>query len=287
MLLAPLMSILAACESPRLSDERYWWSVVEAARIPQPPRWSSDQGLLVITGQTANDGMIYALETDGSSAHPVSADGMIYTLETNGSSAHPISADGSGYEPYHFSPDVSPDGSRLVYATSRHLTKFGRGEWPNTFARNFEIETSRLDGSDRLRLTVSGPTYTRAPLNLNVAPTWSPDGRRIAFVRLSLIGSEAAAGRGVDDAGIYTIAPDGTDARRIVAFAPQRLEPGAASSWIKELSGGPVWSPDGRMLAFVVTDVVRERRMTRVLTPGGGGAPTYTSSARCGPTGRG
>ena len=68
----------------------------------------------------------------------------------------------------------SPDGTRLVYVTSRHQD--GKG---------FDLEMSNLDGSNRRRLTEhAGP--------LGGAPDWSPDGTLIAFANyhLGVIGTD-------------------------------------------------------------------------------------------------
>lgn len=77
------------------------------------------------------------------------------------------------------------------------------------------------DGSHTFRLT-DNPGF-------DSSPRWSPDGKRIAFVRIpqvSFVGSEA---------GIYVINADGSGESRIVA------EPSVAQ---------PTWSPDGRSIAF-------------------------------------
>ena len=102
-----------------------------------------------------------------------------------------------------YSPDVSPGGSRIVYTTAKHLTKGDYDPWGAT--RNFEIEVSALDGSDRRRLTENG--------DLDISPLWSPDGRRIAFARID---DPDDRGR---DGGIYVMGSAGSDVRRIVVSA--------------------------------------------------------------------
>ena len=69
----------------------------------------------------------------------------IYIVRSDGSDLRRISASIGEYD-IDYWPDISPDGSRVVYSTSRHRSK-------RPSHRNYEIETSKLDGSDRRRLT--------------------------------------------------------------------------------------------------------------------------------------
>jgi Tol biopolymer transport system component len=76
--------------------------------------------------------------------------------------------------------------------------------------------------------TVACPTATRCRLS---APTWSPDGRRLAY----LVRDEQAA-----TSAVWTVNADGSGAR----------------AWISDFAGtlnAPRWSPDGSTLALLAT----------------------------------
>jgi dipeptidyl aminopeptidase/acylaminoacyl peptidase len=114
---------------------------------------------------------------------------------------------------------VSPDGERVVY-------------------------TRRTVAGDRYRVNLWLVSYRGGrprPLThgrwSDSAPAWSPDGRTIAFVS-----DRAGTGKPDDDTGaeLFLIDPDGGEAERVCA-APH----GAA--------GAPLWSPDGRTIAFVAS----------------------------------
>ena len=112
---------------------------------------------------------------------------------------------------------VSPDGERVVY-------------------------TRRTVAGDRYQVSLWLVPYRGGRARRlthgrwsDTAPAWSPDGRTIAF-----LSDRGAAAKPDDDTGaeLYLIDPDGGEAER-VCKAPH----GGV--------GAPLWSPDGRAIAFV------------------------------------
>ncbi len=132
------------------------------------------------------------------------------------------------------------------------------------FVRDGYIYVMNADGSKQRRLT------------RGESPAWSPDGRRLAYVRFGA----------ADDVGEIWIAnADGTGARKInfgfapawspdgmkIAFAAGESELGgilvmnADGGAVRQLTklraneGDPAWSPDGRKIAFSKTAYTRGR----------------------------
>jgi dipeptidyl aminopeptidase/acylaminoacyl peptidase len=109
---------------------------------------------------------------------------------------------------------VSPDGRRIALSN-------GGGEFP---PRNLYV--MRTDGSGLRRIT-TGNYY-------EIDPAWSPDASEIMFSSTRCCATAHYSG----DYGIYTVRPDGSGLRLL------RKDSGS-----NDLD--PVWSPDGRRIAFV------------------------------------
>ena len=189
-----------------------WGSTLSSVNHRYTPQWTPDGDHIVFT--VGEYGATYVAASDGSRVQRIST--------------------GSGRYELDFAPDVSPDGTRIVYTTTHHGEISPAGFIGRGIYRNFEIETSALDGSDRRRLTENGEH------DHDVAPAWSPDGSRIAFVRE---GYQA-------ERGIYVMAADGSRARLIVPFRGPDVATGRRTSH----AVGPQWSPDGQTLAYVVNE---------------------------------
>ena len=203
------------------------------------PSWSPDGSKIVFVSgvSTVSDGMpptctyygIYVMDADGGNRTLV--------LEF---------PDDIGVR----SPSWSPDGERIVYASSGGSvvtlevstgelqgvvigeSVLGISDWPTyspdgsriLFATmwgddlDWQIQVVNVDGSNQTSLSPQGVD--------DYWPAWSPDGERIAF----------ASGRG-GHCGIYVMNADGSN--------PVRL----TNNTVADES--PTWSPDGNRIAFV------------------------------------
>ena len=171
-----------------------------------------------------------------------------------------VNADGTGItrltkDALADSPSWSPDGSQLAFASS------GSGGVPGSVVGRALIEVINADGSGLHPLT-DPPDAAE-----DSAPAWSPDGTRVAFVRLTP----------AEGFQIYTIRADGTDLTKLTSI------PGEKSN--------PSWSPEGNMIAFrdtrqgepsqiyvVAADGGAPTQLTR--TPGNSTNPVWIDEAR-------
>jgi TolB protein len=146
----------------------------------------------------------------------------LYVMNADGSKQRRLTTPASSFLP----PVWSPDGRRIVFVSGRggciddnHLRGLPDG------TSDVEISVANADGSGLRRMT-SGT-------GVDCAPVWSPDGEKIAFHR-SLVRREGDKVVGVDF-DVYVINADGSGERNLT---------GDAQSFL------PIWSPDGRKIAF-------------------------------------
>jgi Tol biopolymer transport system component len=142
------------------------------------------------------------------------ADADIYSVAPDGSGRTRLLPGGRGGA---FDPSWSPDGRSIAFL---------RGFAESDDDDRAQIWAMAADGSGA-RPVSSGPRKGQA----DVTPAWSPDGQRIAFVRLRF-GEEALVSR------LMTAAASGGDERVIT-----EIRSGLLGSF-----GSPAWSPDGNRI---------------------------------------
>jgi Tol biopolymer transport system component len=124
---------------------------------------------------------------------------------------------------------LSPDGTELAYVS----TEGG--------ARTANIWVLDLKTHRKRNLTGSGKSDPPATMNGNFRPSWSPDGRWIAFTSdrgEKWGGAEMGAGAGhTQPTSLYVMRSDGTGLRRLTSSTPETA------------TGTPKWSPDGKKIA--------------------------------------
>ena len=126
-------------------------------------------------------------------------------------------------------------GAGAVWTTTQRISATAAATGLLAFDDHGQIYTSRPDGTHRRQLT-----HTRGPLQ-NIQPAWSPDGRRIAFLRVRGKQSPSVFPplHQVTPLSLYLMNADGSRQRRI----PNTSD----TNWI---GGAPAWSRDATKLAF-------------------------------------
>ncbi|MBI1760130.1 MAG: PD40 domain-containing protein [Acidobacteria bacterium] len=162
---------------------------------------------------------------------------IVFTSERNGdgqADLYRVHPDGTGLERLTDSPAVddqgtlSPDGTQLAFVSSRG---------------NYKANIWILDLKTRRLRNLTGQTGIQgdpAKPNGFFRPSWSPDGKWLAFSsdrNTEWKGHSNGSGwEHVQELSIYLVQPDGKGLRRIT-------QPGLSA-------GAPKWSPDGKQLVF-------------------------------------
>ena len=173
------------------------------------PAWSPDGTRLAFTRST--------LKTSTDANWRID----VYVIDVDGTNLRRLTSSGAAY-----GPTWSPDGRRIAY-----LEVVRRADGSDSSHR---LHVVNADGSgDHTLLAASRATSAPGGHALIWPPTWSPDGRRIAF-------SRATRTRATDPPWtafeIYVINPDGTGLRRLTRTTD---------------SLSPAWSPDGKQIVFL------------------------------------
>ncbi len=164
---------------------------------------------------------LYAVTADGGEVRRVAQAWRPVTGRSTWIAPSPPDAESARSVGTMFPFDISPDGEQLMFATCTYPRPGSTPTRGGFDAGAYEYELARVP------VTGGEPERVTRNLVFDGHPSWSPDGRRVAFVQ----GEERR---------LSTVAADGSDLRGIV-----EVPEGSRIWW-----GAPAWSPDGRHLAF-------------------------------------
>ena len=242
--------------SSALAGSSAFSAASEEARVEMSPGKNGRIAFTLSVDADRSSGSIYVIDANGKNAHRVtrtpagardtqpdwSPDGSFlvferqyknreweaYSVRPDGSSLTRIDPGCPGVPDTEIcessQPALSPDGTKIAYLNAYGRLRRINGEtWIDVGA----IAVMNVDGSGRRQLT----QLTRPTPSEDTQPFWSPDGKRIGFVRANFL----ATPRGKQ--AILVMNANGTGVRRV-------------TPWAMRAGDHPDWSPDGKWIVF-------------------------------------
>jgi len=165
----------------------------------------------------------------------------IFTIQPDGTHERQITHPSAGVDDRR--PDYAPDGRAIAFERKNPCPAGGPKDGVNNTCDL--VYTVKANGTG-LRSIVPCGFDAAAPFPGNCVgeddPAWSPDSSKIAF-QYNLVDDTYTGSLGLD-AGIWIVNRDGTGLHQVTERTP-------ATDW----DFGVQWSPDGRKLAFVRSDL--------------------------------
>jgi TolB protein len=177
----------------------------------------------------------------------------VYVIDGDGSGLRRVTRTATSDE----APVWSPNGRQIALA--RKIPFAGIGGKPGV-GGNFEIFVMNADGSGQRRLTHEAAR--------DYAPAWSADGRWIAFERKLGFGGPDGGGAIFE---VWAVSSDGKDLRRLALGGPYRVSPATQPA-------RPLWSPNGRLIAYVRWSAESRSYDVYVINADGSGLTNVTRS---------
>ena len=173
----------------------------------------------------------------------------IYVANADGSGRQRLTFDSGGGRVSNVGPEWSPDGAWIAYRKGVSVA-------------SDELWLVRPDGSEQRRLTADGGGKTE--------PVWSPDSKRLAYVRsiaraeIYVVEVASGAAHTITPPLSWDTWPDWSPDGSRLAFSGDGYPTvaradGSGRARISRTRGdAPDWSPDGRLVAFAATRLFPE-----------------------------
>ena len=210
----------ALTRAPRRGSRTWWPSrtgvlAAAAAGLVAP--------LVLVTPATASptaNEVVYVADDDNDGVYAI----VVRDLESRRATTVLPADDAQGW--LYDDPELSPDGSLIVFQTDRGNAagRVGTG-----------LAVVRRDGTGFRRLTA--PPESQTVLGADLAPAWSPDGATVLFTRLTTEDSADGA-TSTESSALYTVPVGATTSTTPTAV------PGGAGGLTAD------WSPNGDRIVF-------------------------------------